>query len=264
VTLIAIKVLLAPGFVVLASLLGRRFGPRLGGLIGGLPVVAGPILLVYALEHGKRFAAHSATGTLLGMVSLMAYVVVYGRLARRGAWWRSLLAGWCAFALFTLLFTPLRVPAAVALAIVAVALVAAPLLLPRAVAGLAARTPLPSWDLPLRAVCTLVLVLSLTAAAGWLGPQLSGLLTPFPVIATVLACFSHAQYGPDDVLQLLRGLLMGYGGFALFCFVVAVATVPFGIAAAFLLACLAAVLCQFALLLRMRSLAVSAAPAAGP
>lgn len=255
-TLIALKVLLAPGFVVLASVLSRRFGPRVGGLIGGLPVVAGPILLVYALEHGRRFAAHSATGTLLGLVSLMAYVIVYGHLAKRSRWWLSLLCGWATFVLFTLLFATLSVSAAVALAIVAVALLTAPLLLPRVVEQLVAKAPLPRWDLPLRALCALALVLSLTAAAGWLGPQLSGLLTPFPIMATVLACFSHAQGGPDEVLQLLRGLLLGYGGFALFCFVVAIALVPLGIAAAFPLACLAAALCQAAVLLRTRSLAL--------
>src|ERR1700719_3836701 len=57
VSLLAAKLLLAPSFVVGASLAARRFGPRVGGLIGGLPVVAGPILLAYALAHGRSFAA---------------------------------------------------------------------------------------------------------------------------------------------------------------------------------------------------------------
>lgn len=42
------KLALAPTFVVLVSLVARRFGPRIGGVVGGLPVVAGPILLVLA------------------------------------------------------------------------------------------------------------------------------------------------------------------------------------------------------------------------
>ena len=63
---LAVKVLLAPGFVVGASLAARRFGPRIGGLVAGLPVVAGPILLVYALAHGRAFAPGAAAGTLLG------------------------------------------------------------------------------------------------------------------------------------------------------------------------------------------------------
>ena len=66
-TLIAVKVLLAPSFVVGASLAARRFGARVGGLVAGLPVVAGPILLAYAIAHGSHFAANAAAGTLLGL-----------------------------------------------------------------------------------------------------------------------------------------------------------------------------------------------------
>ena len=55
----AVKVLLAPSFVVGASL-HRRYGPRIGGWVAGLPVVAGPILLVYALTQGAAFAADAA------------------------------------------------------------------------------------------------------------------------------------------------------------------------------------------------------------
>jgi hypothetical protein len=96
VGLLAVKLLLAPSFVVGASLATRRFGPRVGGLIAGLPVVAGPILLAYALAHGRAFAAGAAAGTLLGLVSLIAFVVVYARLAGRVFWGASMLAGWLA------------------------------------------------------------------------------------------------------------------------------------------------------------------------
>ncbi len=90
--LVGVKVLLAPSFVVGASLVARRFGPRVGGLIAGLPVVAGPILLAYALAHGRAFAATAAAGTLLGLVSLIAFVIVYARLAGRLSWWLCMLA----------------------------------------------------------------------------------------------------------------------------------------------------------------------------
>jgi hypothetical protein len=56
---LAAKILLAPTFVIAASLAARRYGARIGGLVGGLPVVAGPILLVFALDHGAAFAASS-------------------------------------------------------------------------------------------------------------------------------------------------------------------------------------------------------------
>jgi len=231
VTLLAVKLLLAPSFVVGASLVARRYGPRVGGLVAGLPVVAGPILLAYALAHGREFAASAAAGTLLGLVSLIAFVVVYARLAPRAFWAASMLAGWLAFAVGTALFSALAPPVGVALGLAGLSVAL----------GLAW---LPAWDLPLRAACALALVLTLTAVSGWLGPQLSGLLAPFPIIATVLATFTHAQRGPDELLRLLRGLVSGFGAFALFCFALSMSLRSVDTAAAFALATALALLVQ--------------------
>jgi hypothetical protein len=258
VGLLAVKALLAPSFVVGASLAARRFGPTVGGLLAGLPVVAGPILLVYGLEHGRSFAAAAATGTLLGLVSLTAFVVVYGRLARNVPWPVSLLAGWTAFGVCTAAFSTLSIEASIALALACAGFLCGLLLLPRPHGrwrpGVAPR----AWDLPLRAGCALALVLALTAAAGWLGPQLSGLLAPFPIIASVLATFTHAQQGAEEALRLLRGLLTGFFAFALFCATLALALVPAGMAVAFVLA--TAVACLTQALLLTRALYASAAP----
>lgn len=246
---LSVKVLLAPSFVVLASLAGRRFGPRVGGLVGGLPVVGGPILLVYALAHGPSFASNAAAGTLLGIVSLMAFVVTYGHVAGRVSWRVSLLLGWASFAAATAAFAEVPSSALLALSIVLLALVLAPSLLPRERGQADAEAPRPRWDLPLRALAALLLVLALTAASGWLGPRLSGLLATFPVIASVLAAFTHGQRGGAGELQrLLRGLLLGYGGYALFCFTLAVSLATLGIALGFAVAFAVALLCQGALL----------------
>jgi hypothetical protein len=262
--LLATKLLLAPTFVVCASLAARRFGPRVGGLIAGLPVVAGPILLVYALAHGSAFAAGAAVGTLLGLVSLIAFVVVYARLAGRAFWGASMLAGWLAFALATALFSALALPAGAALAIAGAGLLAGLLLTPRAGAQATPAEEAPLWDLPLRAACSVALVLTLTAVAGWLGPRLSGLLAPFPIIATVLATFTHAQRGAEEAQRLLRWLLGGYGAFALFCFTLAISLRPLGTLAAFTLAVAVALLTQGAILAVIaRRPAFAPAPIAG-
>jgi hypothetical protein len=219
--LLAVKLLLAPSFVLGASLATRRFGPWVGGLVAGLPVVAGPILLVYALAHGPGFAAGAAAGTLLGLVSLIAFVVVYGRLAGRVSWGTSMLAGWLAFAGATAAFSAVSLAAGAGLALAAAAIIAGRAALPRRATPRAQATALPAWDLPLRGCCALALVLTLTAIAGWLGPRLSGLLAPFPIIATVLAVFTHVQRGADELVRLLRAMVSGFGAFALFCFTLA-------------------------------------------
>jgi hypothetical protein len=248
VALLAVKLLLAPSFVVGASLVARRFGPWVGGLIGGLPVVAGPILLAYALAHGRAFAAGAAAGTLLGLVSLIAFVIVYGRLAGRFFWGSSMLVGWLAFGVATVVFSSVSLPLGVALAIAGVALLIGLACLPRP--GEAIRVPAtpPAWDLPVRALCAMALVLTLTAVAGWLGPQLSGLLAPFPIITTVLATFTHAQHGTEQLVRLLRGLVSGFGAFALFCFTLAVSLNRLDTAAAFVLATAVALATQGAVL----------------
>lgn len=249
---LAVKALLAPTFVVGASIAARRFGPWVGGVVGGLPVVAGPILLAYALVHGWVFAQRAAAGTLLGLLSLTAFVVVYGRLASRVGWIACMLAGWAAFALATLALDGVAVPAGVALALACTGFVAGIALLPGANGDGRVSASAPTWDLPVRAGCALALVLVLTTASGRLGPQLSGLLAPFPVITTVLATFTHSQRGAAEAVRLLRGMLAGFGAFALFCCTLTISLRTSGVAGAFVLATAAALAAQATMIFAAR------------
>jgi hypothetical protein len=244
VSLLAVKLLLSPCSVLGASLAARRFGSRVGGLVGGLPVVAGPILMVYALAHGPEFAAQAATNALLGLVSLTVFVIVYGRLAGHLSWAACLLAGWLAFAAATAVFSATTISAVIALLLACAGLLIGAWLLPRPASCLTVAVSPPWWDLPLRVGCALSLVLALTAVAGQLGSQLSGLLAPFPVIASVLAAFTYSQRGVEELRLLLRGLITGLGAFALFCFALAVSLRSIGIFGGFLLASATAVLLQ--------------------
>jgi hypothetical protein len=244
VAIFAVKVLLAPGFVVGASLAARRFGPRIGGLVAGLPVVAGPILLVYALTQGAAFAADAAAGTLLGLISLTAFVVVYGRLARQSHWLVGLLAGWSAFVVGTVIFSTLAIPVGAALILAGAGFIVGLKLLPVPLSEQSQALSPPAWDLPLRALCALALVLALAAASGWLGSQLSGLLAAFPVVSSVLAVFTHTQRGTDELLRLGRGQIAGFFAFALFCFTLSISLLALDIAPAFVLATGVALLVQ--------------------
>lgn len=251
-TLLAAKILLAPLCVVAVSLAGRRWGIAVAGVLGGLPVVAGPILLVETLLHGRGFGADAAAGTLLGLAALTAFVVVYGQVAAAGGPARSVLCGWTAFLLAVAVLSPLRPPPGLSLALVAACFALGLRLLPAVPSPPAAPAP-PWWDLPARALAALGLVLALTAVSGALGPHLSGLLAPFPIITSVLAVFTHAHGGVAQVDTLLRNFLFGFYGFAAFCFVLAIALPGLGIAAAFGLAVAAALAVQAAtFLLRFR------------
>jgi hypothetical protein len=231
-SLLLLKLSLAPGLVAATTLAGRRWGPRVAGWLGGLPVVVAPILLALALEHGRAFAADAAAGALVGLLSLTLFVLAYGWCAPAMGWLPSAAIGWVAFAAGTAVLDTVQMPNWVALALVCASFAGAAALLPGAPAE---RTgPAPRFDLLLRAGATAVLVLVLTGLAGALGPRLSGLLASFPVLATVLAAFTHVQEGPAAVAQLLRGFVTGLASFAVFCFAAAETLPETSIGVAFL------------------------------
>lgn len=102
-----------------------------------------------------------------------------------------------------------------------------------------------------------MLVLTLTAASGALGPHLSGLLAPFPIITSVLAVFTQAHGGFVQVNVLLRNFLFGFYGFAAFCFTLTIALPLMTSASAFGLAAAAALAVQaMTFILRSRLQAV--------
>lgn len=247
-SVLAAKILLAPLFVMGTSLTVRRFGARIGGLVGGLPVVAGPILLVFALNHGRAFATDAATGTLLGIVSLAVFIVVYAHAAQRMRWSMSLPAGWLGFFAMTAVLSFVSLSTEVALVVVLIALALTLVAVPRAYGERPGTVSLPAWDLPLRGLSALALVLALTALAGQLGPKLSGLLAPFPVIASVLAVFTHAQHGEQDLLRIMRGFVVGLIAYSFFCFTLALSLRSLATAPSFALATLAALATQAVML----------------
>ena len=239
-----LKLAVAPAFVVATSIASRRFGARVGGVVGGLPMIAGPILLVLAIEQGRPFAAHAAVATLLAVVSLGAFVVAYVAASRRLPWWVAIFAGWGAFGLALLALDRVHVGAVVALLCAAGGLAATLVLLPRAAREVEPHPPHAPWDLPLRAACTVVPILAVTASAHALGPHASGLLASFPIITPVLAAFTQAQRGWHEAAALLRGFTAGFFAYALFCFIVATVLPHWPTAATFALAAVATLILQ--------------------
>jgi ABC-type transport system involved in cytochrome c biogenesis permease subunit len=59
-------------------------------------------------------------------------------------------------------------------------------------------------------------VLALTACARSLGPQLSGLIAPFPIYGLVVAAFTQSRQGTAAVAGLLRANVLGSLAFIAF------------------------------------------------
>ena len=233
--LFVLKLVLVPAIIALVSLGGRRWGPRIGGWLNAVPMVAGPVLLLLAVEQGTRFAALAAVATIAGLVGVAAFAVAYGWAALHVPWWGALPAGWGAFAIVTALLHGISwrpVPAVIA-ALASFGLARLALPRPR---GAYRRTAPPAWDLPLRMLAAVGLVITVTGLANILGPRLSGALTPLPVATAILLGFTHAQQGGNGAIAFLRAFLPAMWSFVLFCFVLALALVPLGWPLAFVIA----------------------------
>jgi hypothetical protein len=249
---LALKLVLTPTLIGAASLAGRRWGPAVSGWLVGLPFTSAPIALFLALGEGPSFAAGAAVGAMAGALSQAAFSLAYGGLAPRLGWAGALAGGSLAFALATaalrLVSLPLWPLAAIVVAGLALAVRAMPGGAPD---GRPAASP-PRWDLPARMILATGYVVALTAAAPALGPRLTGLLSPFPLYAAILAGFAHHLHGPVAAVTVLRGLLLGLFAFAGFFLAIAALIERTGIAAAFGAAVALALSLQAGALWRLR------------
>jgi hypothetical protein len=229
-----VKLIVTPAFVGLASLVARRWGSQVGGWLVGFPFTSAPIALIFLLEHGGRFAASAALASMLGVLSQAAYAFVYATGARRLHPAVCVSSATAVFFAVTIALSRILLAPPWAVALIGAGLSLVLVSMPR-VTRPSERVDWPAWDLPLRMFVATLFVVALTTVAGLLGPRLSGLLTPFPLYATVLAIFAHVQLGPAAAGAVMRGLVTGLYGFAAFFLVLGLvvaenATAAFGLA----------------------------------
>ena len=249
--MLAYKLLLTPLFIGAVSLAGRRWGPSVSGWLVGLPLSSGPVVFFFALEQGSRFASAAAQGALAGIISLCGFSLAYIWISKRSGWMASILASWAVFFALTFFMDRLKIPLVLAVIGPLLILLVVLKLIPDA-------TPFeelpatPHWEILVRMIASTAMVLILTGSANFLGPRLSGLLTPFPVMSSVLAVFSHRFQGAPAAAHFLRGLLVGLFTFATFFLVVALMIDHWGVLLAFVSATAAALFIHASSLFLMR------------
>lgn len=245
--LFLLKITITPVLVALMSLAARRWGLVVGGLIMGLPWMTGPILFFLGLERGEAYAVQAAIGVLLGTIGIAGYLVVYALTARRARWPVSLGLASLAYAAIGYLLNGLNLGLWLAAASGVASLCAAFLLIPRAPDPGGIRH-LPWWDIPMRMLATAVLVTIITFSADHLGPELSGVVATYPVIASVIGTFTHSQWGWAAVVQLDRGIALSLQSFVVFFLTIGLLAETIGLIWSFLLASAAALILSAALL----------------
>jgi hypothetical protein len=249
--LLAIKLLAVPVMMSAITIVERRWGSGISGWLTGLPLTSGPISLILALQHGQAFATLAAAGSLGGIASVGLYALTYSLVATRAGWKTSLLAGILVFFASAFFWNefPLALIPSFFVAIFVLAL--AHHFIPRRQVK-AAAIARSAWDIPARIAAAMAVLLLITGFSSFLGPQLSGLLSPFPVFSSVLVVFTHRQLGADHGIQFLRGVVTGTFAYAGFFLVIGLLLPSLGILWTYLLATLVALLANGASLRLVR------------
>lgn len=235
------KVLATPLFIGTATLAGRKWGPVVNGLIVGLPLTTGPISFILAHQYGLEFAAKTAAGNLAGQISMCVFCLTYSLLAQKKPWQWSAVGAVAAYLLATFLLNKFTWQLWPGFFVLLFTILIVLFILPFQVIPQKKAIP-PAWDLPARMGLATAFVITLTAFANLLGPQLSGLISTFPIFGVIFASFTHFQQGPQAAANLLRGVVLGSISYAFFFLSIGLSLVPLGIAPAYSIALASALL----------------------
>jgi hypothetical protein len=211
-SLIAAKIVVTPTLMWAVSAAARRWGSLVGGLLSGLPLTSAPISIYLATEQGESFAAEAAVGSAEGLGAVTLCYLAYALCAPRTTPLRAIGAALMAFAFGGILLHGLVRPGlwlATAIDLPLMALVVA--LCPPEDAPRARPRP-PRWDMPARLAAATILVLAVSGLAPLLGPGLSGVLAPIPIISWPLIAFARFQDGVRASLDVVRGSAQGAFG----------------------------------------------------
>ena len=230
------KLLIVPAMLLLLTLVGRRYGPALAGLLSALPVFAGPVLCILALEQGNAFAAEATQGTLLAILAVLVFSLTYAWMALKTGVIFSMLSSYATYSLTAYLLQFVRLPIELCFAGVIGLLLCAQWGFPKVATQQAVSLPTGPADLVLRMALGASLVLGVTYFASTFGSRMSGIIAMFPLMTTVLVGFSHHQSGGVFAVVLLRGMVYGYFSFAIFCLLLSLSLPNYSLVASFLIA----------------------------
>ncbi len=253
--ILLLKIGLAPLLILAASFAEYRWGHTVSGWIVGLPLTSAPVILLLALEQGGGFAAASAHGALLGLVSLSAFSLAYSLLSlrRQLGWLPSMLLGWGIYFISSFVLEYVSVSIVIAFIGVIVWLLIVARLFPRVDVPEKMASGDSTWsDVIIRIVGAVILIFAVTEYASSLGATLSGLLTPFPIYTSVMVSTIHHRQGVASASQFVRGATLSLFTPAVFWLIVGSTLVTWGTGVSFGLAIVTAFALHWALFKALR------------
>lgn len=232
-----VKIIVAVLMVLGLSLLAERVSTRFAGLVSGFPMGAAISLFFIGLEIGTDFAARSAVYMVLGLVGTLLFVLGYYGTTRilksRSGIGPAILSGAGGVLLYfagAVLLRNIKIGLAGAASITAMASILCAIFLGK-LENITITSPLRlSWKVGWwRAAFAASMVVLVTAAAHFVGPAWSGLLSAFPVTLLPFLMIVHTSYRTEHVWTILKNVPRGLGALVAFGITVSLAFPGYGI-----------------------------------
>ena len=241
--------MLGTAFVVIAiSWISVRAGPRIGGVIVGLPIVLAPGLGFMLLDQSGDFVAAAASGALYSLAATQAFLLVFVALAQRQGPFAAVTGAAFAWLCLAIPISMVPHPPLPGAFLFVAATLAARSFGRLWVAGTEARAAATNWGLmTLRGILAGMLVGAVTLGAPVLGAGFSGALMAYPIGFTVIAVSLHLDHGGAFAAQTAYAGLTGMTSLAIFCFCLALLLLHLPAGIAFALALVASVLATLAM-----------------
>lgn len=201
--ILAVKLVVTPVLMLVVSLAVRKWGGFVGGLLSGMPLTSGPVALFLAIEQGPQFAVQATSGSLSGLAAVLLTYLFYLVVARSLTVPAAGIAALAFFVVTSLLLLVSGSP--VGAIIISLAAIATIVRLTGRQEREVNKSSVPFWDIPLRMLTSTAMLFAITGSAHILGPHVSGILAPIPVIAWPLTVFAHVQGGRSEMAAVVRG-----------------------------------------------------------
>ncbi len=241
--MLILKLTLVPMIIGLIALIGRYYGAKVAGLLSGLPVIGGPIIYFLYVEQGAAFADEATIATVGGVVALSSFCFSYAWLTTRFNWLSSLLIAFCIYFVLASVFVYLDLNIWTYFLLSLATLLTQIYCSPKHQESVNL-TAASNVEIATRMLCAAGLVIFVTYFARLLGAAFSGVLTAFPIAATVIAVFSYKNHSKFHAMDALRSLKFGLLSLLFFFFTLSVLIPQVGFNSAFIVSIIVALWVQ--------------------
>lgn len=212
--LLFLKLTLVPLFVALVTFVGKRFGSKWAGVLGAMPVVAGPIVFIMIMEQGEKFGQVSALSAVSSVICYIAFGLTYSWVCRKYNWIISLFIANIAWLIATLALMSFKQNIWLCLIIAFGSIIIGSKLTPKY------RSIKPEQgkgvNIYVRMLAGALLTLLVSGLASITGGKLSGILAAYPIMGTILTVSTHLSQNYKMVAIVFNGMARGITSFVFF------------------------------------------------